>query len=58
MNESKSTLRKNGNLGLEIVSPNGIVIVWTTKEIIGILLCDFFNTNDNAASIIEAITNN
>jgi len=58
MNESKVTIRKTGNVGLEIVSPNGIVTAWTTNEVVGIMLCELLNTNEKAASVIEAITTN
>jgi len=56
MNESKFTLRKNGNVGLEIVSPNGIVTAWATNDVVGAVLCELLNKNEKAASIIEAIT--
>jgi hypothetical protein len=58
MNEIKFTVRRTGNVGLEIVSPNGVVMAWTTDEVIGAVLCDLLNTNQKAASIIEAATHN
>ena len=45
MNESY-TLQQSGNIGQEIISPEGKVIAWTTDPVIGALLKSILNKTD------------
>jgi hypothetical protein len=37
------TMRTNGNIGIEILGPDGKVIAWAIDELVGATLCHLLN---------------
>ncbi len=56
MNAEGFSVRKTGNIGLEIVSPTGTVIAWATSDVVGCLLTELLNGFANAAELVSGAT--
>jgi hypothetical protein len=52
---SQFTLQQSGNVGLEIISPNGKILAWTTEPVFGSFIVRILNSIYSDDEQMEAI---